>query len=357
MAGVFGKWQPIYAEAGLVTFPVDADAKKPAVGNYLKAGRKASAQWAQKFAGSNALGLTCGRLNRLTVLDVDSPDENLLADALSHFGPSPVVIRTASGKFHAWFRHSGEARSIRSAMPGKPVDILGSGGMAIAPPSLSAKGEYQFIAGSLADCGDLPKMRISSLALAANDLGSTPSPGAFVEGKRNNQVLSAVMKAAHDCETVDHLTMFANAINTACQPPLAGPELARIVASAWGYTQKGENFAGIGRSMVFGHDQFDKFDAGGKVEQDAWFLLGRLRRVHHSSNAFYCANAIAESLGWSLPRIQNARDCLVNLNEIVELRRYSQRLGPTVYMWPAARLDAARDEMVRLDSGRQARGV
>ena len=60
MAGVFGTWQPIYAEAGLTTFPVDADAKKPAIGNPLKAGRNASAQWALKFSETNALGFACG---------------------------------------------------------------------------------------------------------------------------------------------------------------------------------------------------------------------------------------------------------------------------------------------------------
>ena len=149
MAGVFGTWQPIYAEAGLATFPVDAEAKKPSVGNPLKAGHKASGQWALRFSEASALGFACGKRSGLTIVDIDDPDENLVADAMAKLGPTPIVVRTASGKHHLWYRHNGEPRSPRKlardmGLSG-PVDILGERGFAIAPPSLRGGGTYEWL--------------------------------------------------------------------------------------------------------------------------------------------------------------------------------------------------------------------
>lgn len=354
MAGVFGKWQPAYAEAGIATFPVDGPGKKPLVGNYMKAGHRGSAEWARKFPDADAFGFVCGKRNGLAVLDVDTTDERVLADAQGKFGPTPVIVQTASGKFHGWYRHRGvERRQIRTAMPGQPVDVLATG-FAIAPPSLGASGEYRFIQGSLADLANLPHM-----ATASNDAMpvSLSDVSSLVQGSRNVQIFPAVMKAAHKCTSERALLDFAVALNKTSDPPLPSEELARLVAGVWGYTTKGKNFAGIGRSMVFGHDQFDSFAAEGKIGQDAWFLRGDLARVHYASAAFYCANAMKDRLGWSRPRLQDARECLINLGEIVEVRQYSQKLGPAVYRWPATSIQDARVELSGLDRGRQGGGV
>ncbi|WP_348767863.1 hypothetical protein, partial [uncultured Salinisphaera sp.] len=66
--GLFAEWQPEYAERGITVFPVDVDAKKPLVSNYGKAGVRASAKWAERFADANGLGIHMGR-NALTILD------------------------------------------------------------------------------------------------------------------------------------------------------------------------------------------------------------------------------------------------------------------------------------------------
>jgi hypothetical protein len=34
------------------------------------------------------------------VLDIDTTDERVLADAIYRHGATPIIIRTASGKFH-----------------------------------------------------------------------------------------------------------------------------------------------------------------------------------------------------------------------------------------------------------------
>ena len=83
------------------------------------------------------------------MLDVDTPDEKVLADAMNWHGQTPVVVRTGSGKFHALYRFNNERRAIRP-WDDKPTDLLGAG-LAIAPPSRVAKGQYQIIQGRLDD--------------------------------------------------------------------------------------------------------------------------------------------------------------------------------------------------------------
>jgi hypothetical protein len=163
-AGVFSTYQPIYAEHGIATFPVRIVAndngkfdKRPATKGYLRTGIRGITELARKFTDANALGFACGPRSKVTLVDIDSKDDRHLADALVRFGDTPLISRTASGGFHAWFRHNSEGRAIRP-VHGLPVDILG-GGYAVAPPSLVPGGGYEFIQGSLDDVARLPTMR------------------------------------------------------------------------------------------------------------------------------------------------------------------------------------------------------
>lgn len=162
MTGVFAEWQPVYAERGIATFPCEAN-KKPAVSNYAKFGLPESTKIVPRFASANALGFMCGRRSRITVLDVDSKNERILADALDRHGKTPIVVRSGSGNYQAWYRHGGERRAIRPWGSDLPIDILG-GGYVVAPPSRVEKGEYQFIDGSLDDLGNIPTLEKRPIA-------------------------------------------------------------------------------------------------------------------------------------------------------------------------------------------------
>src|SRR5262249_35373258 len=156
-AGVFRTFQPQYSAHRIATFPVDMN-KRPAVRGYPRIGLRASRELAGKFADAPALGFMCGERSRVTVLDIDTPDERVLANALSRHGPTAIVVRTASGKFHAWYRHNDERRRIRPWGDDLPIDLLGSGGFVIAPPSTTGRGSYEFIQGSLDEVTNLPRM-------------------------------------------------------------------------------------------------------------------------------------------------------------------------------------------------------
>jgi hypothetical protein len=95
----FRHWQPVYADYGIPTFSVQIapGAKKPMVSNYGQFGLPASTGIARKFPDATAIGFMVGRRTGLTVLDVDTPDERVLADALDRYGPTPVIVR--SGDF------------------------------------------------------------------------------------------------------------------------------------------------------------------------------------------------------------------------------------------------------------------
>lgn len=174
MTGIFAEWQPIYARAGIVTFPVRE--KRPAVKGYLLLGTRVSEQLALKFSNDNAFGFACRR-NQITVVDVDTPHENVLADALAEHGSTPVIVRSGSGHWQAWYRHNGEGRHVRPD-PARPIDILGDG-FVVAPPSMGAKGPYQFIRGGLDDVAILPPMSGAKYTERVYNRHTPPSSSPF----------------------------------------------------------------------------------------------------------------------------------------------------------------------------------
>jgi hypothetical protein len=320
-AGVFGEWQPRYAELGIATFPVRD--KRPVVRGYLRAGMRASQQFASKFPDEAAFGLAC-RKNRITVLDVDSPDERLLADALDEFGLTPFIVRSASGNFQAWYRHKGERRRVRPDH--RPIDILGDG-FVVAPPSTGSKGSYLIIAGSLDDLGSLPTMR-------------APTPTSFripVErietGRRNQTLWRECMSRAHDCGSISELMEAAVQRNSAMFfEPLPDQEVLQIVASAWAKELAGENWFGRGSRVVLDAAEIDGLL---NSDPDAFVLLTMLRR-HHWRRQFVIANAMADSMprgGWRRQRFAAARRRLIEIGAIEEIRPPSPQRGPAVYQF------------------------
>ena len=78
---MFAKYQPLYAEQGIATFPVEFIAegnnkwrKKPAIRGWQTAGPKGSADLASKFVEADGIGCQCGPRKGLTIVDIDRPD-------------------------------------------------------------------------------------------------------------------------------------------------------------------------------------------------------------------------------------------------------------------------------------------
>lgn len=314
----FAEWQPRYAEHNVATFPV-TPGKIPAVKGYLKVGLNASGQLAMKFPDNDAFGLACRR-SRITVLDVDTPDETVLADGLARHGPTPFIVRSGSGNFQAWYRHNGETRKVRPD-PSLPIDILGDG-FVVAPPSIGSKGRYEIIQGTLDDLDRLPRMRNvapemstvvdKSPAENVQHVGQTAEPASSVDPldiKRNDTLWRHCMKVARSCPRLENLMEAAVEYNNAeFYRPLPADEVLKIVASAWGYEVEGKNRFGYGPRLVLDVDVVDDLL---RNDLRAYGLFSWLMRHNSGLSEFILAKGTAESIGWSVNTMRAARDALV----------------------------------------------
>jgi hypothetical protein len=332
MAGVFAQWQPQYAARGIATFPVKD--KKPAVRHWLQMGLRASDDLVNRFPESDALGLACRR-NGITVVDVDSPDDGLLAEALDEFGPTPFIVRSGSGNFQAWYRHGGEGRRVRPD-PSRPIDILGHG-LVVAPPSRGNKGSYAIISGSLDDLSHLPYLKRRRDATAVEDVKQALSrgplegcpAGKIEQGRRNSSLWRECMREAHACVTMAELMRKAAGMNaTMFYEPLSDEEVFRVVASAWLKTEAGENWFGRAGKTVLANEHVDLLAC---EHPDALILLTVLKRHHWGRSEFAVANDMHVMLGMTRKRLAAARKHLEEIGELVMVRAPGAMTGPGIY--------------------------
>lgn len=332
MPGLFSQWQPRYAEHGIATFPVEG--KRPAIRGYLRAGIVASEQFALKFPAADSFGLACKR-SRITVVDVDAPEERLLADALSEFGSTPFIVRSGGGNWQAWYRHAGEGRRVRPD-PARPIDILGDG-FVVAPPSETPGGRYRLVEGTLYDLDRLPPMR-RPVAAPAGAAALKEAEPRIEAGQRNLELWRRCMRRTRECRDVDELMRSAVEMNKAMfYEPLPDEEVRRLVASAWANEISGKNWVGSGGKVVVDVTEVDELLAG---DPDAFMLLMVLRRHHAGAReTFAVANAMAETMpggGWGVKRLAAARRRLEDLGEI-ELIRARSKHGPAAYRFKSGR--------------------
>ena len=244
MSGVFPVWQPRYAAHGVATFPVRIEGKdkKPLVKHYAKIGKPYSAQLALRFPDANAFGFQCGKRSGITLIDIDSNDDRMVREAVRLFGESPIIWRTGSGNYAMPFRHSGERRRIR--LNGLPIDVLGSG-FAVAPPSVGAKGRYEFLQGSLTDLDRLPRLRVDRIAPAEAPRWREIIPGEIIpEGKRDDTIFRQLLREVRHCDDFDSLLDKARTINLKCEPPMTHAQVLKIAKSAWSIEINGKNWVG-----------------------------------------------------------------------------------------------------------------
>ena len=269
----FHDFAPAYAAAGIVPLPLGGDdGKKPLVKNPGRFGRGAAMELAAnpRFADAG-LGFWCGLHNRITVVDVDATTDAELQYALATYGDSPVIVRTASGKHHAWYRHDGERRSIR---PDKahPIDVLGEGGLCVAPPSLRPSGgKYEFLRGNLASVRDLPPIRsgaIQKLERALDDRAP------IYDGGRGDALFKMAVAWAYRLDTnAELLAILRDANETLCKPPLSDAEVQGRARSAWKYRTQGTLMAKGVSHVVLPREPIARWLGRGDLDQLALMAL------------------------------------------------------------------------------------
>jgi hypothetical protein len=141
------------------------------------------------------------------------------------FGQSPVLWRTGSGNYAMPYRYNGEARRIRP-VPDLPIDVLGSGGYAVAPPSAGAERRYEFLEGSLADFERLPTIR-----LPANENKRVPDK--IPIGKRSDVLFDFALEQARYADDLSSLLDVVRTRNMDCEEPLPDMEVVKTASPAW----------------------------------------------------------------------------------------------------------------------------
>jgi len=143
-----------YLKKGFNPIPVRSNKKPFIEWAHFQKERITEAQvneWWQKWPRAN-IGLICGEISNLMVVDADSLDGfNALQEFLPETTEVPVV-RTPKG-WHYYFKH--RPGLVNKARVLTDCDVRTDGGYAIAPPSVNGKGGYKWI----------PDLSISKVAL------------------------------------------------------------------------------------------------------------------------------------------------------------------------------------------------
>lgn len=320
--GIYSHYVGEFTERGIGAFPVDTRAKKPAVSGWQGANTVKAMAWARKpkLADAEGLGIVMGKPTGIVEVDVDAVGPAWLSTAVTRFGETAIVIRTASGKSKLWYRHNGEGRSVRP-FQGEPIDILG-GGFTIAPPSrrFDLAASYQFISGGLDDIANLPTIPSS----AFSGLSERPAEGVR-NGERNDALWRWCMAEARNCDDVEALIDVAATWVAGFADPLPAAEIERCARSAWKYEETGRNYLGLKRPQINAGDRI--MDA--LIDQpDALVLYQMFVRWHQNRASFAIApRAMSEAAipPWPRGKIARARDILVERGFIEELRAPDQR--------------------------------
>jgi len=285
--------------------------------NYLRTGRPYSDRLAKQFPDADAFGFALGPRTKITVLDCDSNDDRVLADAMVRHGKSPLIVRSGSGNYQAWYRHNGERRHIRPE-PRLPVDILG-GGFVVAPPSRGTKSTYQIIAGKLDDLDRLP---------ALQNFVAESNAEVISMGRRNNALWEHCMRQCRSCDDFAALLDVAETFNSqSLNPPLNADEVVKTVRSAWRATEGGQNrFGQIGAFLTIAETKAMARDP------HLLTLVAWLRAENSPTAKFLIADGLAARLEWSLPQLRRCRKRLVE-SGIVQMVRPPSKGCAALYRW------------------------
>jgi hypothetical protein len=265
------------------------------------------------------------------------------------------VRSSVSGKFHGYYAYNGEPRLIRpwkSDSAFDQVDILGDGGIVVAPPSrFENGGGYEIIHGHFDDLDRLrPMQNIDDIFWSKIAKGELPdgvydypdyedyelevlAPEWAAYGTRNRKLWEHCMRRALHCTSFEQVVGEAKkyyAKNCEQQPPVDDSELDKVARSAWKYTTEGRNWFGGNHGVSFTEDELTKLMTVPNHEY-VLALLTRMKLQFGPHSSFWLAKGWYEELGLSRRNYTTARDYLIGT--------YVKQIGrpgpnqPALYQW------------------------
>jgi hypothetical protein len=190
-------------------------------------------EWWDKWPTAN-IGVVCGKISNLSVVDVDLLDKANPGSIASHDDlPETMTARTGSGGLHFYYEYSEMADGRKTLRD--HVDIKSHGGFVVVPPSLHASGNrYEWLTKGV-NPQPFPVHLLPERARGGFD--ADMFKGASL-GHRNNDAASlaglCVKNKMTPAQTLDFLTAW----NTQNEPPLSDRELRTVVASIFKTDQR-----------------------------------------------------------------------------------------------------------------------
>ena len=245
-------WALYYAQEGLHVLPCEPRGKKPLTAHGVKDASSDEAQiraWWTQWPGAN-IGISMGTGSGLIDVETDvkpdlSGEQSLRSWADSPGGckiPRTWSFQSGGGGIHRLFRCGVPDLGNRANLF-PAVDVRGSGGYAIFPPSIHPSGRrYAWVAGSApSDTAAAPLPMELLSAIRDNGRGqSLQIPEAIQEGGRNDMLFRTASKLRNAGLSETEILASLTQINAErCSPPLEPEELEQICHSAARY-KRGE---------------------------------------------------------------------------------------------------------------------
>lgn len=199
--------------------------------------------WWGRWPAAN-VAVATGRLSAVFVVDVDGDDGEASVRRLeADHGqmPSTVEVITGRGR-HLWFRlpHGVDIRNSASQL-GAGVDVRGTGGYVLAPPSLHPSGRhYAWSVDSAGLIAEPPPWLLERIAERAGGTRAAPTPpeawrrlaaGGVSEGGRNAALARLAGALFRSLDTTVAVELLAAWNEARCRPPLPEAEFRRTLDS------------------------------------------------------------------------------------------------------------------------------
>ena len=212
-------------------------------------------EWWIRNPGSN-IGIACGP-SKLVVVDCDVKNEAVNGleawlDLKTEHDISDATItqKTPSGGEHILYHSNGSGIHNSSGKLAPGIDIRAEGGYIVAPPSLTAAGEYVWEVSSHPTSTKILPLPPPLIALLAKQNIATraePVPNSIYKGQRNEVLTSLAGTMRRRGMTEHEICAALLVVNTErCQPPMTTTEIQQIAMSVSRYEP-----AVLGQARIF----------------------------------------------------------------------------------------------------------
>ena len=195
------------------------------------------ARWWSQRPEAN-IGIVCGAVSGLLVIDVDGPEgEDTLALLESELGPLPETVEALTGKGrHLYFKHPGGNVRPSAGKLGLRLDIRSDNSYVVGPESLHYTGRrYMWEATHGPEdvpLAELPERWAQRLREDKPRSPQKEQPDVIPDGERNARLTSmagALRRQGADADAILAALLIAN--EKQCSPPLDTGEVERIAHS------------------------------------------------------------------------------------------------------------------------------